>query len=206
VLVWVGQRHEGEEKSFPFSNVRSTLVFQQRTRRQESIWVKNTFLFCHLTASHANNSCVVEQLRRRVFCSQTSYRHCWDFFFYSIPETAVAVGFPGGEKRRGMKRLHPAVVRLFHSAGASWKSAFRPAQTQASLPLNTGRPRLVVLGSGWGGARLLRDIDPTKYDISVISPRNHMVFTPLLSSTCVGTLETRAVVQTITDVQKALKQ
>lgn len=44
------------------------------------------------------------------------------------------------------------------------------------------RPRLVILGTGWGGARLARDIDPGKYDITVISPRNHMVFTPLLGA------------------------
>jgi NADH dehydrogenase FAD-containing subunit len=42
------------------------------------------------------------------------------------------------------------------------------------------RQRLVVLGTGWGGARLARDIDTSKYDITIISPRNHMVFTPLL--------------------------
>jgi NADH dehydrogenase FAD-containing subunit len=40
----------------------------------------------------------------------------------------------------------------------------------------------VVLGTGWGGARLARDIDTSKYDLTVVSPRNHMVFTPLLGA------------------------
>lgn len=48
-------------------------------------------------------------------------------------------------------------------------SARRPAA--GSIPLRTGRPRLVVLGTGWAAARLARDIDPRLYDITVISPR-----------------------------------
>jgi len=73
-----------------------------------------------------------------------------------------------------------------------------------SIPLRTGRPRLVVLGTGWAAARLLRDIDPKSYDLTVISMRNHMVFTPLLASTTVGTLDARSVAVHITDIQKAL--
>lgn len=51
----------------------------------------------------------------------------------------------------------------------------------------------------------MRDIDPAKWDITVVSPRNHMVFTPLLASTCVGTVETRSVTLPIVDVQPAIK-
>ncbi|KAL6769474.1 NDA1 [Auxenochlorella protothecoides x Auxenochlorella symbiontica] len=76
---------------------------------------------------------------------------------------------------------------------------------QSTLPLSTGRPRLVILGTGWGGARLARDIDPKKFDITIISPRNHMVFTPLIASSCVGTLEPRSVTVPITDIQPALR-
>lgn len=78
--------------------------------------------------------------------------------------------------------------------------------TPETLPLQTGRPRLVVLGTGWAAARLCRDIDPKLYDITVISPRNHMVFTPLLASTTVGTLEARSVALHITSIQAALHQ
>jgi hypothetical protein len=42
--------------------------------------------------------------------------------------------------------------------------------TPESLPLDTGRQRLVVLGTGWAAARLLHDIDPRLYDITVSSP------------------------------------
>ena len=33
----------------------------------------------------------------------------------------------------------------------------------------------------------------TKFDVTVVSPRNHFLFTPLLPSTSVGTLEFRCV-------------
>mmetsp|Transcript_6458 Transcript_6458/g.19584 ORF Transcript_6458/g.19584 Transcript_6458/m.19584 type:complete len:463 (-) Transcript_6458:220-1608(-) len=54
---------------------------------------------------------------------------------------------------------------------------------------------LVVLGSGWGAFSFLHKIDPKKFSISVVSPRDHMLFTPLLASTTVGTLEHRSVLE-----------
>lgn len=53
------------------------------------------------------------------------------------------------------------------------------------------RERLVILGTGWGSYSVLKTIDKNKFDVIVISPRNHFLFTPLLCSTTVGTLEFR---------------
>ncbi|KAI4318208.1 hypothetical protein L6164_026001 [Bauhinia variegata] len=66
------------------------------------------------------------------------------------------------------------------------------------------KPRVVVLGSGWAGCRLMKGLDPKLYDIVCVSPRNHMVFTPLLASTCVGTLEFRSVAEPIGRIQPAI--
>ena len=55
------------------------------------------------------------------------------------------------------------------------------------------KPKIVILGCGWGGFRLARVIDKKKFSVVLISPRNHFVFTPLLPSTAVGTLEFRCV-------------
>ena len=55
------------------------------------------------------------------------------------------------------------------------------------------KSNLVIIGAGWGGFRLARDIDKEKYDVTILSPRNHFLFTPLLPSTSVGTLEFRCV-------------
>jgi len=50
---------------------------------------------------------------------------------------------------------------------AAGAHAERVLYTPETLPLQTGRPRLVVLGTGWAAARLCRDIDPKLYDITV---------------------------------------
>ncbi|KAJ4979396.1 hypothetical protein NE237_010176 [Protea cynaroides] len=68
------------------------------------------------------------------------------------------------------------------------------------------KPRVVVLGSGWAGCRLMKDIDTSIYDVVCVSPRNHMVFTPLLASTCVGTLEFRSVTEPIGRIQPAISR
>ncbi|KHN34264.1 Putative NADH dehydrogenase [Glycine soja] len=68
------------------------------------------------------------------------------------------------------------------------------------------KPRVVVLGSGWAGCRLMKGLDPRVYDIVCVSPRNHMVFTPLLASTCVGTLEFRSVAEPIGRIQPAISR
>ncbi|KAI4305289.1 hypothetical protein L6164_028661 [Bauhinia variegata] len=68
------------------------------------------------------------------------------------------------------------------------------------------KPRVVVLGSGWAGCRLMKGLDPKIYDIVCVSPRNHMVFTPLLASTCVGTLEFRSVAEPIARIQPAISR
>ncbi|KAI3865381.1 hypothetical protein MKX03_016421 [Papaver bracteatum] len=66
------------------------------------------------------------------------------------------------------------------------------------------KPRVVVLGTGWASCRFLKGLDTNIYDVVCISPRNHMVFTPLLASTCVGTLEFRSVAEPISRIQSAL--
>lgn len=59
------------------------------------------------------------------------------------------------------------------------------------------RERVVVLGSGWAGYAFARKLDPRKYERIVISPRSYFVFTPLLASTSVGTLEFRTALEPV---------
>ena len=49
------------------------------------------------------------------------------------------------------------------------------------------RPRLLVLGSGFASYAVARAAKPGLYDVTVVSKRNHFVYTPLLPSTAVGT-------------------
>ncbi|KAL7311986.1 hypothetical protein PS15m_007797 [Mucor circinelloides] len=68
--------------------------------------------------------------------------------------------------------------------------------------LGKSQGRVVILGSGWAGFRLIRDLDKKNYDVSVVSPRNHFVFTPLLASTSVGTLEFRCITEPVRTYSK----
>ena len=70
--------------------------------------------------------------------------------------------------------------------------AMKPTTTaQSALVNSNGRKKLVILGTGWASYAVLKNIDKKLYDVVVVSPRNHFLFTPLLCSTTVGTLEFR---------------
>lgn len=59
------------------------------------------------------------------------------------------------------------------------------------------RPKLVVLGSGWGSVALLKSLNQGDYDVTVISPTNYFLFTPLLPSAATGTLEVKTLTESI---------
>jgi NADH dehydrogenase len=59
------------------------------------------------------------------------------------------------------------------------------------------KPKLVILGTGWGSVALLKQLNPGDYHVTVISPSNHFLFTPMLPSATVGTLELRSLVEPI---------
>ena len=41
------------------------------------------------------------------------------------------------------------------------------------------KEKIVILGTGWGSAAFLKSIDTSMYDVTVISPRNFFLFTPM---------------------------
>lgn len=65
---------------------------------------------------------------------------------------------------------------------------------------NHSRQKLIVLGTGWSSYSVLKTVDRKKYSIKVVSPRNHFLFTPLLCSTTVGTLEFRSITEPIRNI------
>ena len=65
---------------------------------------------------------------------------------------------------------------------------------------NSQRPRIVVLGTGWGSVSFLKHLDVNKYEIVVVSPRNYFLFTPLLPSACVGTLSMTSLTEPIRNI------
>tara|TARA_B110000977_G_scaffold191567_1_gene263871 strand:+ start:47527 stop:49248 length:1722 start_codon:yes stop_codon:yes gene_type:complete len=59
----------------------------------------------------------------------------------------------------------------------------------------TNREKLLILGSGWGAVACLKSIDAKLYDVSVVSPRNYFLNTPLLPGVTVGTVEARSLIE-----------
>lgn len=66
-----------------------------------------------------------------------------------------------------------------------------------SVSMNKNKPRLVILGSGFASFSALKNINTDYYDVIVVSPRNHFLFTPLLPSTTVGTIEFRSIIEPV---------
>ena len=59
------------------------------------------------------------------------------------------------------------------------------------------KKRLIILGSGWGAMSVLKHLEPGQFEVVVVSPRNYFMFTPLLPSVTVGTVEARSIVEPV---------
>jgi NADH:ubiquinone reductase (non-electrogenic) len=65
------------------------------------------------------------------------------------------------------------------------------------------RPKVVVLGSGWGATTFLQGLSKEEaqmYDITIVSPRNYFLYTPLLPAACMGSIEERSIVTPVRKV------
>ncbi|MCX7877859.1 MAG: FAD-dependent oxidoreductase [Ignavibacteria bacterium] len=63
------------------------------------------------------------------------------------------------------------------------------------------KKKLIILGCGFAGFSLVKRINPEVYDLYLISPRNHFLFTPLLPSTTVGTIEFRSIIEPVRNLK-----
>ena len=62
-------------------------------------------------------------------------------------------------------------------------------------PKSGKKEKVVVLGTGWGAASFVKSIDTDLYDVTVISPRNYFLFTPMLAGSSVGSVEYRSITE-----------
>lgn len=67
------------------------------------------------------------------------------------------------------------------------------------------KPKLVILGAGWGSVALLKTLNPEDYHVTVVSPTNYFLFTPMLPSATVGTLEFRSLVEPVRRIVSKVK-
>ncbi|KAL9125875.1 MAG: hypothetical protein Q9217_004988 [Psora testacea] len=110
-----------------------------------------------------------------------------------------------------VKRLHISPVKALTQSRVTIRATQRSFWTTRSnleavsldgLDTSKGdRQRIVILGSGWAGYVLAQRLC-SKYQTVVISPRSYFVFTPLLNSTAVGTLEFRTALEPVRSRRK----
>eukprot|EP00960_Hanusia_phi_P066888 766499-Hanusia_phi.AAC.1 len=59
--------------------------------------------------------------------------------------------------------------------------------------------KLVVIGSGWGSHALMKNVDASQYDATIISPRNYFLFTPMLAGEFGADVDSGVAVEVIVD-------
>jgi len=65
------------------------------------------------------------------------------------------------------------------------------------------KPRMVILGSGWAAASFLQGLtveQAQRYEITIISKRNFFLYTPLLPTCTMGSIEERSIVTPIREL------
>lgn len=106
--------------------------------------------------------------------------------------------FGGRLKRRLKNFLIVTVVGLGTFYGYRGVTHYQWFKEMSDSDKTIGtKPRIIVLGTGWGAVPLLKHIDTRKYEVVCVSPRNYFLMTPLLPSVSVGTVETRTVIESI---------
>lgn len=67
------------------------------------------------------------------------------------------------------------------------------------------KPKLVLLGTGWGNIPLLKQLNSEDFHVTIVSPSNYFIFTPMLPSATVGTLELRSLMEPVRRVVARVK-
>ena len=100
----------------------------------------------------------------------------------------------GGGKIRKFFRWTLGGAVIITGGVIVWKNIPR---AQYKHPEGQQRKKLVILGSGWGAMSVINHLTPGQFDVTIVSPRNYFLFTPLLPSVTVGTVESRSIVEPI---------
>ncbi|KAL7419107.1 hypothetical protein Q5752_005943 [Cryptotrichosporon argae] len=107
-----------------------------------------------------------------------------DAFTYSerhvdrVPTNALSL-----HPRRGGKKNLPIIEANLDDEEDDQKRAMK------------NKPKLVIIGGGWGAVALIQSLSPNQYNVTLVSPQTYFAFTPLLPSACVGTVEVRSLVE-----------
>jgi len=76
----------------------------------------------------------------------------------------------------------------------------RPEQASPHTKQVVGKPKIVVIGTGWSSISFLKTLKRRAnehVDVTLVSPRNYFLYSPLLPSASVGTVEQRSIVEPV---------
>lgn len=119
-----------------------------------------------------------------------------------VPAPAGAKG-DGPLKRKIDRATKPRAYPLFIAEKAAQivEGILPKGTAEDASGGSTGeKESIVVLGVGWGAAAFLKDIDTSKFDVTVISPRNFFLFTPMLAGSAVGTVDYRSITEPVRQI------
>eukprot|EP01088_Endostelium_zonatum_P013692 TRINITY_DN2844_c0_g1_i1.p1 TRINITY_DN2844_c0_g1~~TRINITY_DN2844_c0_g1_i1.p1 ORF type:complete len:730 (-),score=173.64 TRINITY_DN2844_c0_g1_i1:36-2225(-) len=103
---------------------------------------------------------------------------------------------------RSNKGYYSALIIIITGLGIATYYMVDWLTPKAPLPPGFVKQRVVVLGTGWAAVSLIQGLDPELYDVTIVSPSNYFVFTPLLSSATIGTVNERSIIEPIRDMCK----
>ncbi|KAK7047797.1 hypothetical protein VNI00_006125 [Paramarasmius palmivorus] len=67
------------------------------------------------------------------------------------------------------------------------------------------KPKLVIVGGGWGAMGTLQTLHPGDYHVTIVSSETFTTFTPLLPSAAVGTVQVRSLIEPIRKIIARLR-
>lgn len=84
------------------------------------------------------------------------------------------------------------------TASGDWDDVYYAAKKRLQPSLSRARkPRVVVLGSGWGALSFIQKLDQDAVDLTVVSPRSFFFYTPLLAGTATGTVSAASIMEPV---------
>ena len=77
-----------------------------------------------------------------------------------------------------------------------WYYTFPPSMEDLEA-IQAGKKKIVILGTGWGCQSFLKKVDPTQFNVTIVSPRNHFFYTPMLTGVATGTVKASSIMEGI---------
>jgi NADH:ubiquinone reductase (H+-translocating) len=122
------------------------------------------------------------------------------FFVYdatTYKDNATACDIPVCEQALSPKRGGPKNLPI--------ASVLVDDEDSPEMAAQRDKPKMVILGTGWGSIALLKTLHAGDYHVTVVSPVNHFLFTPMLPSATVGTLEFRSLVEPVRRIVQRIR-